>query len=83
MLVLWVVLAVFIAWSWLTYPGIGHVLYDMGMALEARLYRLHKITVPISEMTVSTWQGGPYEASGSILMLHGYSADKKDRKSVV
>lgn len=27
-------------------------------------------------MTVSTWQGGPYEASGSILMLHGYSADK-------
>ena len=44
MLVLWVVLAVFIAWSWLTYPGIGHVLYDLGMALEARLYRLHKIT---------------------------------------
>lgn len=34
MLVLWVVLAVFIAWSWLTYPGIGHVLYDLGMALK-------------------------------------------------
>jgi pimeloyl-ACP methyl ester carboxylesterase len=27
-------------------------------------------------MTVSTWQGGPYEASSSVLMLHGYSADK-------
>ncbi|MBD9461992.1 alpha/beta fold hydrolase [Pseudomonas sp. Pdm06] len=76
MLVLWVVLAVLIAWSWLTYPGIGHVIYDMSMALEARLYRLRKITVPISEMTVSTWQGGPYEASASILMLHGYSGDK-------
>jgi abhydrolase domain-containing protein 6 len=76
MLVLWVVLAVLIAWSWLTYPSIGNVLYDVSMALEARLYRLRKITVPISEMTVSTWQGGPYEASASILMLHGYSGDK-------
>ena len=27
-------------------------------------------------MTVSTWQGGPYEAASAILMLHGYSADK-------
>ncbi|WP_260961819.1 alpha/beta fold hydrolase [Pseudomonas citri] len=76
MLVLWVLLAVFIVWSWLTYPGIGQVLFDLGMALDTRLSRLHKITVPISEMTVSTLQGGPYEASGSILMLHGYSADK-------
>ncbi|MCP2073482.1 UNVERIFIED_ORG: pimeloyl-ACP methyl ester carboxylesterase [Pseudomonas lini] len=76
MLVLWIILAVFIAWSWLTYPAIGQVLYDMSMALEARLYRLRKINVPISEMTVSTWQGGPYEAAGSILMLHGYSGDK-------
>ncbi|MFC6338141.1 alpha/beta fold hydrolase [Pseudomonas sp. CCM 7891] len=77
MLVVLIVLAVFIAWGWLTYPGIGHVLYDLIMALEARLYRLRKITVPISEMTVSTWQGGPCEPSGSILMLHGYSGDKE------
>ncbi|MDT8906159.1 MULTISPECIES: alpha/beta fold hydrolase [Pseudomonas] len=76
MLVLWVLLAVFVAWCWLTYPGIGQVLFDLSMALETRLSRLRKITVPISEMTVSTLQGGPYEASASILMLHGYSADK-------
>jgi pimeloyl-ACP methyl ester carboxylesterase len=46
------------------------------MAIEARLYKLHKIEVPIAEMTVSTWQGGPYEAASAILMLHGFSADK-------
>ncbi|MVV49191.1 alpha/beta fold hydrolase [Pseudomonas sp. PB120] len=76
MLVLVVLIAVFVAWSWLSYPAIGYWLYDLNMAVEAKLYRLHKIVVPITEMTVSTWQGGPYEASSSVLMLHGYSADK-------
>lgn len=76
MLLLFVVLAVFVAWSWLTYPAIGYWLYDLNMAAEAKLYRLHKIVVPIPEMTVSTWQGGPYEATSSVLMLHGFSADK-------
>ena len=76
MLVLFVALAVFVAWSWLSYPAIGHWLYDLSTALEARMYKLHKIEVPIAEMTVSTWQGGPYEAASAILMLHGYSAEK-------
>ncbi|KAF2391657.1 alpha/beta fold hydrolase [Pseudomonas frederiksbergensis] len=76
MLLLVVAIAVFAAWSWLSYPAVGHWIYDLSMALEAKLYRLHKIVVPISEMTVSTWQGGPYEASSSILMLHGFTADK-------
>lgn len=70
MLVLFVALAVFVAWSWLSYPAIGHWLYDLSTALEAKLYKLHKIEVPIAEMTVSTWQGGPYEAASAILMLH-------------
>ena len=76
MLLLFVALAVFVAWSWLSYPAVGHWLYNLAMASEARLYKLHKIEVPIAEMTVSTWQGGPYEASSAILMLHGFSADK-------
>jgi pimeloyl-ACP methyl ester carboxylesterase len=76
MLLLVVAIAVFVAWSWLSYPAIGYWLYDLNMAAEAKLYRLHKIVVPITEMTVSTWQGGPYEASSSVLMLHGFSADK-------
>ncbi|MCF5703813.1 alpha/beta fold hydrolase [Pseudomonas syringae] len=76
MLLLFVALAVFVAWSWLSYPAVGHWLYDLNMAIEAKLYKLHKIEVPIAEMTVSTWQGGPYEAASAILMLHGYSGDK-------
>jgi abhydrolase domain-containing protein 6 len=76
MLLLVVAIAVFVAWSWLSYPAIGYLLYDLSTAIEAKLYRLHKIVVPIPEMTVSTWQGGPYEATSSVLMLHGYSADK-------
>ena len=76
MLLFVVIIAVVVAWSWLNYPAIGYWLYDLSMAIEAKLYRLHKIVVPINEMTVSTWQGGPYEASSSVLMLHGYSADK-------
>ena len=76
MLLLFVALAVFVAWSWLSYPAVGHWLYDLSTALEAKLYKLHKIEVPIAEMSVSTWQGGPYEAASAILMLHGYSADK-------
>ena len=69
MLLLFVALAVFVAWSWLSYPAVGHWLYDLNMAIEAKLYKLHKIEVPIAEMTVSTWLGGPYEAASAILML--------------
>ena len=54
MLLLFVALAVFVAWSWLSYPAVGHWLYDLAMASEAKLYKLHKIEVPIAEMTVST-----------------------------
>lgn len=76
---LWVlsVVAALIGVCWLAYPTIGYVLYSAIMALESRLYRLRKVAVPISEMNVSTWQGGPQQASVGILMLHGYSGDKE------
>ncbi|MFJ2363211.1 alpha/beta fold hydrolase [Pseudomonas sp. NPDC087697] len=76
MLVVLIVVAVLIIWSWRTWPRIGHVLYDASMALEARLYRLHKVSVPITGMNMVTYQGGPANAAKTILMLHGYSADK-------
>ena len=49
MLLLFVALAVFVAWSWLSYPAVGHWLYDLNMAIEAKLYKLHKIEVPIAD----------------------------------
>ena len=36
MLLLFVALAVFVAWSWLSYPAVGHWLYDLNMAIEAK-----------------------------------------------
>ena len=53
MLVLVVAIAVFVAWSWLSYPAVGHWLYDLAMAIEARLYKLHKIEVPIAELGIA------------------------------
>jgi pimeloyl-ACP methyl ester carboxylesterase len=76
MLLIVALIAVFILWSWWTWPRIGQLLYDLSMALEARLYRLHKVPVAIAEMTLMTYQGGPPKASATLLMLHGYSADK-------
>ncbi len=35
MLLLFVALAVFVAWSWLSYPAVGHWLYNLAMASEA------------------------------------------------
>ena len=41
MLLLVVAIAVFAAWSWLSYPAIGYWLYDLSVAVEAKLYKLH------------------------------------------
>lgn len=67
--------AAFIILSWWNWPRLGQLLYDLSMALEAHLYHLRKVPVPIAEMTLSTYQGGPPKAP-TLLMLHGYSADK-------
>lgn len=67
-----------IVWSYQTYPRIGHLLYDADIALEARLYRLRKVLVPIGEMPLSTYQGGPRDATATLVLLHGYSADKSN-----
>ncbi|WP_095143361.1 MULTISPECIES: alpha/beta fold hydrolase [unclassified Pseudomonas] len=76
MFVVWIVLGLLVIWTWRTWPRIGHVLYDASMALEARLYGLQKVAVPIAEMEMVTYQGGPETPERTILMLHGYSADK-------
>ncbi|MCX7081012.1 MAG: alpha/beta fold hydrolase [Pseudomonas sp.] len=76
MLLILAFVAVFMLWSWWTWPRIGHWLYDLSMALEARLYQVRKVPVAVAEMTLMTYQGGPPKAPATLLMLHGYSADK-------
>lgn len=76
-MVIVLILALLLAyWTWRTWPRLGHLLYDASTALEARLYRLEKITMPIAEMGMVTYQGGPDTPDRTLLLLHGYSADK-------
>lgn len=76
MFVIVALLALGLFWCYRTYPRIGHWLYDASSALEARLYRLKKHPVAIDGMTLATYMGGPTTASQTLLLLHGYSADK-------
>lgn len=76
MYLLLIIAVLLIFWTWRTWPRLGHLLYDASMALEARMYHLRKASVPIDEMTIVTYLGGPATAEKTILMLHGYSSDK-------
>ncbi len=63
-----------LAWSYATYPRIGQLTYDLGAAVESRLYGLHKETVQVDGIPITLYRSaGEGEA---ILMLHGFSADK-------
>lgn len=75
---LWILalIALVLVWTYSTYPRIGLWLYRASTALEARLYQLRKVPVQIGAMTLSTYQGGPPRASRTLLLLHGYSAEK-------
>lgn len=76
MFVVLIVIALLLFWTWRTWPRLGHLIYDASIALEARLYRLEKVTMPIAEMGMVTYQAGPDTPDRTILMLHGFSADK-------
>lgn len=63
-----------IGWSAITYPAVGQLTYDVASAAESRLYGLHKerVTVAGVPMVFYRTQG----QGDTILMLHGFSADK-------
>lgn len=63
-----------LGWSYVTYPRIGQLTYDLGAGIESRLYGLHKEVVTVEGIPITL-----YRSSGTgpaILMLHGFSADK-------
>jgi pimeloyl-ACP methyl ester carboxylesterase len=66
--------AIFSAWSYETYPRVGHLVYDVAARTEAWLYGLHKERLDVDGIPMviyrSEGQGEP------VLMLHGFSADK-------
>lgn len=77
--VLWTLAAALLAtgaWALSTYPKVGGVVIDFGTALETRLYGLHRAVVPVADSRMMSWQGGPSDAPETVVMIHGYSADK-------
>lgn len=56
----------------------GQWVYDNSLALEARVYGFSEQLIPIEGMTLSVYRNNQHLGADkpSVLMLHGYSADK-------
>lgn len=61
---------------WWTWPALGEITYTVVADTEAHLYGLHEEHIDIGEMKLAAWVGGPADARETIVMLHGYSADR-------
>lgn len=64
-------------WTGVTYPKIGQLTYAEGGKLEARVYGFHETFVDIGEQRIAAYIGGPADARETVVLLHGYSADKQ------
>lgn len=58
------------------YARLGERLYLAATAAEARRSGLQKRQLAVGELSMSLYERGPADASETILLLHGYSADK-------
>lgn len=67
-------IAAFAGWSFVTYPRIGQLTYDIGGTLEARAYGLHKEIVTVDGIPMTIYRS--HSEGPAILMIHGFSADK-------
>jgi pimeloyl-ACP methyl ester carboxylesterase len=76
----WILLAALVffgTWIAATYPRIGHVVYDDGGRLEARLYGFQLKFADVEGLRMAYYVGGPADAHETVVLLHGFSADKQ------
>lgn len=66
--------ALALGWSYLTYPKVGQLTYDIVSNTEARLYGLHKEVVVVDGIPITLYRS--HGTGPAILMVHGFSADK-------
>jgi len=66
----------FAIWAGVTYPRIGGEALHLASSLETSLYGLHRAEVDVSDSTMMSWQNSPDDGKESVIMIHGYSADK-------
>lgn len=76
----WVLVGLFLLGSvavGATYPAVGDLSFKLGAAAEARVYGLQNKVVSIGEWPVTIYDSGPAAAKQTLVLLHGYSADKE------
>ncbi len=60
-----------------TSPAVGHWIYQDGGQAEARLYGFHTERVAAGDSVFTVYRGGTAAGRETIVLLHGYSADKQ------
>ena len=63
-------------WAMLTYPAVGGLALNADTRIETAIAGLRRATVDVGDSRMMSWQGGPADASETVVMIHGYSADK-------
>jgi abhydrolase domain-containing protein 6 len=70
------IIAISAIWIGTTYPKIGHITYENATDLEASLFGFNQKEANIGEMNLSYYESESSANKPTILLLHGYSADK-------
>lgn len=63
-------------WAALTYPAVGGLALGADTRIETAVAGLKRATIDVGDSRMMSWQGGPANATETVVMLHGYSADK-------
>jgi abhydrolase domain-containing protein 6 len=70
------IIAISAIWIFTTYPKIGHITFENATDLEASLFGFEQKTVDIGELSLSYYESERFANKPTLLLLHGYSADK-------
>lgn len=69
-------LALSTIWVATTYPKIGHIAYENATDIEASLFGFQQKEADIGELSLSYYESERSANKPTLLLLHGYSADK-------
>jgi abhydrolase domain-containing protein 6 len=70
------IIAISAIWIFTTYPKIGHITFENATDLEASLFGFDQKETNIGEMNLSYYDSGSSANKPTIVLLHGYSANK-------
>lgn len=65
-----------VGWTASTYPAVGKLALDADTRIETAIAGLRRASIDVGDSRMMIWQGGPADARETVVMIHGYSADK-------